>query len=70
VVGAEIAEEEAERVRWDGRAYKERNLSGFKSVPVEEEMVVVPVPGSQWIVIVEDEVEEATWIFLLQRFEP
>jgi len=68
VVGAEIAEEEAEKVRWDGRAYKEHNLSGFKSVPVEEEMVLVPVPGSQWVVVVEEQVEEATFIFLLQRF--
>lgn len=48
------------------RAYKERNLSEFENVPVEEEKVV-PVAGG-WVVVVEEAVEEATWILLLQVF--
>ena len=60
----ERAEEEAERVRRDVCAYKERNLSGFENVPVEEENV----PGS-WVVVAEEEVE-VTWILLLQLVGP
>ena len=58
VVGAEKVEE-VERVRRGVCAYKECNLFGFGGVPV--------VLGS-WVVVVEEEVEGATCILLLQLF--
>ena len=64
-VGPESVEE-VERVRRDVCAYKERNLSEFGSVPVDEAKVE-PVPGS-WVAVAECEVEEAMCTLLLQLF--
>ena len=64
-LGSGVGAEGVQCVRRDVCVYKVRNLVGLEMPPVEE-VKVAPGPGS-WNVV-EDEVEGATCILLLQLF--